>query len=137
MLVSAVVAVGVVAVVVRWRLPRPGQVPGWVAGWLGRESAAHTLVVRPTWWLAHALARFDDRVLERAGDLAATGSMRVAARAARADDRWLDGLVERFAGAMRRLGEVARSPQTGQLHQYYLQAVVVLAIGVVLLVLVR
>jgi hypothetical protein len=35
---------------------------------------------------------------------------------------------------MRRLGQVARRPQTGQLYQYYIQAIAVLAVGVLLLV---
>jgi hypothetical protein len=56
---------------------------------------------------------------------------------ARADDRFLDGSVERVAGWFRGLGQVARRPQTGLLHQYYIQAVAVVAIGVVLLVTVR
>ena len=38
---------------------------------------------------------------------------------------------------VRRLGTLARRPQTGQLHQYYVQAVALLAVGVLLLVMVR
>jgi NADH-quinone oxidoreductase subunit L len=38
---------------------------------------------------------------------------------------------------VRHLGELARRPQTGQLHQYYLAAVVVLAAAVLVLVTVR
>ena len=59
------------------------------------------------------------------------------ARAARDDDRRLDGAVEAVAGWLRGLGRLARQPQTGQLHQYYIQAVAVLALGVLLLVMVR
>jgi hypothetical protein len=40
------------------------------------------------------------------------------------------------AGA-RRLGELARRPQTGQLHQYYAQAAVALAVLALLVVVVR
>jgi len=156
---SAVLAVAVVVAVARWGVPEPR----WGLRWLGLETAARAVVVRPTLAVAHALARFDDGVLDRAvtgmatGVLAAargsarfddrvldrgveatsTTSLRAAERAARADDSSLDGAVEWVATGMRRLGEVARRPQSGQLYQYYLQAVVVLATGVVLLVLVR
>jgi len=60
-----------------------------------------------------------------------------AERSARGDNRWLDGTVERVASWTRGLGRLARRPQTGQLHQYYIQAVAVLAIGVLLLLTVR
>ena len=131
--------------------------------WLGLGRATQALVVRPTLALAEALARFDDRVLDRgvAGSAAAAlglarraatfddrvldgavettsrASLWTAARAARDDDRWFDGAVEGLAAQLRRLGRLARRPQTGQLHQYYIQAVAVLAIGVLLLVTVR
>jgi NADH-quinone oxidoreductase subunit L len=144
-----------------WRRPVPG--PRWARGWLGLEQATRAAVVRPTLALAEALARFDDRVLDRGVTGAATAvlgvahraagfddrvldgaveatsraSLRAARQAARDDDRWLDGVVEGFAAQMRRVGDFARRPQTGQLHQYYIQAVAVLAVGVLLLVTVR
>ncbi len=133
MAISAVLALVVVAVAARWRFPQPG----WAAGWLGLERAAHRFVVRPVVVLASALARFDDAVLDRSVERTAVATMTVARRGARADDRWVDGLVEQVGAQMRRLGRLARRPQTGQLYQYYLQAVVVLAIAVVLLVSVR
>lgn len=156
--VSAAIALVVVGAVAR----RPVPEPGWALRWLGLEAAARALIVRPTLRCAQALARFDDRVLDRAVtgvarvvsrlsrqaakfddrlldrgvEIASARSLHVAQRAARADDRWLDGAVEAFATGMRRLGQLARHPQTGQLHQYYLQAVVALLVGVVVLVLV-
>lgn len=157
--VSALIALVVLAAVWRWGVPEPR----WARRWLGLDAATQAVVVRPTLALAAALARFDDQVLDRAvtGAAAAVGSvakaaaafddrvldagveatsrasLRAADRAARDDDRWIDGVVEGLAVYMRRLGEVARRPQTGQLHQYYLQAVAVLAVGVLLLVTVR
>ncbi|ADU09726.1 proton-conducting transporter membrane subunit [Micromonospora aurantiaca] len=154
--VSAVIALVVVLAVAR----RPIPEPRWALHWLGLEPAARVLVVRPTLRCAEALARFDDRVLDRAAvalartvlslsrragsfddrvldrgvEFASARTLRMAARAGRADDRWLDGAVEAFAAGMRRLGQFARRPQTGQLYQYYLQAVVVLLVGVVVLV---
>ena len=59
-------------------------------------------------------------------------SMRlVAARAAQAAAAQAPGAaVEGLAGRVRRLGQLARAPQTGAVHQYFLQAVAVLAVGV-------
>jgi len=133
MVVSAVIGLVVVVAVARWRPPEPA----WASQWLGLERAAQATVVRPTLRLADVLARFDDRVLDRAVDRVASGTVDLADRAAATDDRWFDGSVERLAAQVRRLGRLARRPQTGQLYQYYLQAVVVLALGVVLLVTVR
>ena len=47
------------------------------------------------------------------------------------------GAVERLAARVRQLGRLARRPQSGQLHHYYVQAVAVLAVGVLLLLTVR
>ncbi len=87
--------------------------------------------------LAHALARFDDGVLDRAVNRIAAGSLRAGQWAARTDDRRVDAAVESLATRTRQLGALARRPQTGQLHQYYLVAAVVVVLGVVLLVAVR
>lgn len=156
---SALVAVAVV-VLVWWRQPRQ---PAWARQWLGLERAAHTVVVRPTLWLAERCARFDDGVLDRlveaaprlgrhvataaarfddgaldtAVDAASRRTLRLADRSAVADDRGIDATVEAVAGRLRSLGRLARRPQTGQVHQYYIQAVAVIAIGVLLLVTVR
>jgi hypothetical protein len=56
---------------------------------------------------------------------------------ARVDDTYVDGLVRRLAVAARRLGDLARRPQTGLVHQYYAQAVAVLGAAVLLLLLLR
>lgn len=159
MAASVVIALVVLALV--WSRPVPE--PRWALAWLGLGHATRTFVVRPTLSLAEALARFDDRILDRGVTWAASAtpglarraatfddrvldgaveatsrsSLRVAERAARDDDRWLDGAVEGVAGWLRGLGRLARQPQTGQLHQYYIQAVAVLALGVLLLVTVR
>ena len=74
MAASVVVALGVLALV-WWRLVPE---PGWALAWLGLERATQALVVRPTLALAEALARFDDRVLDRG----------VAGSAVRADAPW-------------------------------------------------
>ena len=131
--VTALIALLVLAAVWRWGVPEPR----WAQSWLGLDAAAHAVVVRPTLALAGALARFDDRVLDAGTEAAWRASLRAAERAARDDDSWVDGAVEGFAARTRRLGELARRPQTGQLHQYYIQAIVVLAVGVLLLVTVR
>lgn len=159
MAASAGLALAVLALV--WWRPAPQ--PRWAQGWLGLETAARTIVVRPTLALAEVLARFDDRGLDRAVTASATGALAMARRAARfddhvldgavegtsratleaaqragrADDRWFDGAAEELAAAVRQLGRLARRPQSGQLHHYYVQAVAILALGVLLLVTVR
>ncbi|MFW6204947.1 MAG: hypothetical protein ACOC96_08230, partial [Actinomycetota bacterium] len=53
----------------------------------------------------------------------------------RGDEAGVDGAVRALARGARRLGSLARTPQTGMLHQYYAQtavAVVVLAAAFVL-----
>ena len=130
---SAALALLVLVAVWRWRLPEPG----WAARWLGLEAAAHAVVVRPALRLAEVLARFDDRVLDRAVTAVARGGLAAGRAAARADAGGIDAAVEALARGVRRLGSLARRPQTGQLHQYYLQAAMVLAAAVVLLLVVR
>ncbi|MFV9635857.1 proton-conducting transporter membrane subunit [Mycobacterium neumannii] len=157
--ISAALAVLVLTAVLRWGVPEPRC----MASWLGLEWMAHAWVVAPTMWLAGALARFDDRILDRAVDAAAVrtlslsrgaarfddqildrvvnesaaGTLTSAAAAARVDRRDVDGVVESAAALLRRLGELARKPQTGQLHQYYTSAVVIVALAVLLLIVVR
>ncbi|MDM4718264.1 proton-conducting transporter membrane subunit [Micromonospora sp. WMMA1363] len=130
--VSAAVALVVVAAVARWAAPAPR----WARRWLGLATVTRVLVVRPTLRCAETLARFDDRVLDRGVDRVSGAVLGAARRAGRFDERWLDGAVEGFAAGVRRLGHWARRPQSGQLHRYYFQAVVVLVVGVVVLVLV-
>lgn len=159
LVVSALVALAVVAVVARRRVPETS----WAAGWLGLEAAVDRAIVRPTAGLASRLARFDDLVLDRAvegiarrardaatwiaafddqrldravEDIARGGS--AAGDAAwRADVSGVDALVEGIARFVRRVGSAARLPQTGQLHDYYAQAVAVLGVSVLILVVVR
>ncbi|MGB6003190.1 MAG: NADH-quinone oxidoreductase subunit L, partial [Ornithinimicrobium sp.] len=133
LLISAVLAAVVVLAVWRWTPPEPG----WARGWLGLETAAHVVVVAPTLRLADGLARFDDRVLSHGVDELSAATMRTAYQAGRLDDRRVDGTVRWVSAQVRRLGVLARRPQTGQLHQYYLQAVVLVAAGFLLLLTVR
>ncbi|GAB3451506.1 proton-conducting transporter transmembrane domain-containing protein [Actinophytocola sediminis] len=124
--VSGAVAVAAVAVVLgrRGRLPA-AHPPG---DWLGLERLARTVVAQPVQAAAAALARFDDRVV--AGSVRASAAVGTAlARVADRRVEWsLAGLVHGLARWLGRLGRLARRPQTGQLHQYYAQAVVVLAV---------
>ena len=111
--------------------------PRVLTDWLFLEPLAHRLVVRPVEVLAHRLAHLDDAVLDRGVEATAGGTVRLARAAALLDDRVIDGAVVRVVSGVRRLGGLARRPQTGQLHQYYLQALAVLALVLVVLVLVR
>ncbi|HEX2858437.1 MAG TPA: proton-conducting transporter membrane subunit, partial [Propionibacteriaceae bacterium] len=130
--VSTLVSVGVVVLV--WRRPLPR--PRWARDWLGLEPAAQAVVVRPTLGLARGLARADD-ALGAALDASGRGTLALASRASAIDDRWVDGAVRGVARGVRRLAASARRPQTGMLHQYYVQAVALVALGAVLVLLVR
>lgn len=127
---SALIALATLVVVARWRAPAPR----WARRWLGLQQAASALVTRPTLALGAAAARFDDRVLDRGAAQAARAIALLARWAAHVDQRRVDRMVEVAAAGLRQLGHLARRPQTGQLHQYYLQAVVVLVVGAVVLV---
>ena len=135
LLLSAMVALaasGAASTVVRRRGDVPAPAP--LAGWLGLESLANKGIVKPTATVAQTLARFDDRVI--AGGVRATAAAGSAlARVADTRVEWsVEGAVRVLARGVRALGRLARRPQTGQLHQYYAQAVVVLAALAVLLI---
>jgi hypothetical protein len=83
------------------------------------------------------LARADDRVLAAGVDRTATGTARLARGSARVDVDGIDGAVRSLAAGSRSLGQLARRPQTGQVHTYYAQAAAVLAAALLLLLLVR
>lgn len=135
-LLAVVVIVATVAVM-RGVQGRRFVWPRVLTDWLFLEPLAHRLVVRQVEVLAHRLAHLDDAVLDRGVEATAGGTVRLARAAALLDDRVIDGAVVRVVSGVRRLGGLARRPQTGQLHQYYLQALAVLALVLVVLVLVR
>jgi NADH-quinone oxidoreductase subunit L len=137
---SAVLALAGLGLALRWPDPAaalPAALARRLARWLDLEAAARLLVARPTLALAHALARFDDQVL----DAGVLGVARAGGALARLADRRveprIDGLVEGVAAGGRRLGRLARRPQTGQLHQYYAQALIGLGVLVIVLLVVR
>ncbi|WP_254715134.1 NADH-quinone oxidoreductase subunit L [Actinomadura sp. NAK00032] len=109
--------------------------PGWAAEWLYLERAAGAVVVRPAFAAARALARFDDRVVDGAVRGAARGGRWAAGLAGRRVEIRVDGVTALVARAARALAGLARRPQTGQVHLYYAQAAVVLAVLVVVAVL--
>ncbi|NYE12026.1 NADH-quinone oxidoreductase subunit 5 family protein [Actinomadura citrea] len=127
--VLAVVTVGAVMAV--RRIPEPA----WALRWLWSEDVASAMVVRPAFAMARALARFDDRVVDGAVRGVARGGQAIAGLAGRRVEFRLDGLVAAVGRAARGLGALARRPQTGQVHLYYAQAAVVLAVLVVVAVL--
>jgi len=63
--------------------------------------------------------------------------MVVARASSRVAEVGVDDVVSAVARSARALGRLARRPQTGQLHQYYAQAVAGLAAAVALLLVVR
>ncbi|PZS12017.1 MAG: hypothetical protein DLM60_23245 [Pseudonocardiales bacterium] len=105
--------------------------------WLHLERAAQLLVVRPTMALARGLAAFDDRVLHRAVMAVPAMGLWLARRSDRRAEVGVDGAVRAVVAGARRLGVLARRPQTGQLHQYYAQAAVALFVLALLTVWLR
>ncbi len=140
LLTSALIATSVVTLTVlsiRTAHSRRLTWPRGLTSWLFLETWAHRIVVGPVERLAQRLAHVDDAVLDRGVEATARGTVRLTRIAALIDDRAIDGGVAAVVSAVRRLGGLARRPQTGQLHQYYLQALAVLALVLVVLVLVR
>ena len=58
-------------------------------------------------------------------------------RAPRLDDSDVDGLIRQVAAGARGLGQLARRPQTGQVHTYYAQAAVAFAVLALIFIFVR
>ncbi|MFS0718615.1 proton-conducting transporter membrane subunit [Arthrobacter sp. 1P04PC] len=133
LITSAALAVAVLA----YSLWRPASVrAGHAADWFGLERAAAAVVVRPVERAAHALALFDDRVLDRGVMAMARTIVKAAGPASRADAA-VDRGVEAVARGFRSAGRQAKRPQTGLIHQYYAQAVLLLVGAAVLLIFVR
>ncbi|MGA8986523.1 NADH-quinone oxidoreductase subunit L [Aeromicrobium sp.] len=140
LLASALVAVVVVAATVALMRDARANRPAWpraITDWLFLEQLTHRAVVRPVEVLSHQLAHLDDALLDRGVETTASSTTRLARVAALADDGIIDGGVTAIVSGVRRLGGLVRKPQTGQLHHYYLQAMAVLAVVLVVLVLVR
>ncbi|WP_216216753.1 proton-conducting transporter transmembrane domain-containing protein [Amycolatopsis aidingensis] len=97
--------------------------------WLGLEGFARRAVARPVRRLARLLAAVDDRLLAVVRGAGRSGQA-VARAVDRGPEQLLRGTVGGVARAGGRLGALARRPQTGLLHQYYAQVVVVLAVVV-------
>jgi hypothetical protein len=125
----AVITVGAVRFV--RRLPAPG----WAAEWLYLERAADAAVVRPAFAVARALARFDDRIVDGAVRGVASSGRWAAGLTGRRIEIRVDGLVGGVGRAAQGLAALARRPQTGQVHLYFAQAAVVLAVLAVIAVL--
>ncbi|NKZ04858.1 NADH-quinone oxidoreductase subunit 5 family protein [Actinomadura latina] len=125
----AVITVGAVGLV------RRSPAPGWAAEWLYLERAAGAAVVRPAFAVARALARLDDRIVDGAVRGVARSGRWAAGLAGRRVEIRVDGLVGGVGRAARGLGALARYPQTGQVHVYFAQAAIVLAVLVVVAVL--
>ncbi len=111
--------------------------PAAARSWWHLEAVAHATAVRPVLALARALAHVDDRVVDAAVEGAAAATVRTARASGRFDLGGVDGLVTAVGDTTRRLGGLARRPQTGQLHQYYGQAAALLVAATVLLLIVR
>ncbi|WP_347753858.1 proton-conducting transporter membrane subunit [Agrococcus sp. ProA11] len=156
LIASAVLAVIVGLIVLRYRLP---GIPG-AAVWFGLERAAAGLVGRPTEATAAALARFDSR-LDALIDRSPRALQQLATRTARSDelldaavdrspraldragrstrsaDGGVDAMVSRVVSLTRLAARGARRSQTGRIADYYAVGAVAAAAFIVLLIVVR
>ncbi len=131
-------ALAALAAAAAWhRGGREWPLPAAFARWLDLERLAFAAVVQPTLALARALARLDDSALNGAVLATAAGGRTLANLADRRGEASVSGGVDALVAASRRLGTLARRPQTGQLHQYYAQAVVALALLALVFAVVR
>ena len=137
---SALVVAAAVLTVALVRRARPGAARGRLAhglhAWLHLEQAVHVVLVRPCLRLAAAAARADDRLLARSV-AGVAGTVLWLARAAGSADAVTDHAVHGVAGALARGGRmVRRTSASGQLHHYYLQQVALLLVVLVVVSLV-
>ncbi|BCJ39204.1 hypothetical protein Athai_67070 [Actinocatenispora thailandica] len=102
--------------------------------WLLLERAATVLVARPVLRLARMLATVDDRLVDGGVRAAVWCATALSTAAGAVVELRVDTVVRSLAAGVRRLGSWARLPQTGQLHQYYAQAVLGLALLILLLI---
>jgi hypothetical protein len=104
--------------------------------WFGLERAAVAVIGLPTLRLAGVLARLDDRY-----GAAVDGSGRALEQTARAvrtlDERGPAAVTGWVGAVVAELGRLARRPQTGHVHHYYIGATVAVAAAAVLLLVVR
>ncbi|TDP38619.1 NADH-quinone oxidoreductase subunit L [Nocardia ignorata] len=131
----AVLTVLVVRAVIRRRGDLPA--PTAAADWFGLEKAAHYAVVVPTLTVSRWLADFDDRVLNRGVYATATTTLAISHDLDQRVEKPLDAAVRDTAAAARDVGRWARRPETGQVHQYYAQAVVGLLLLAVMVLTLR
>ena len=166
MALSGLLAVAVLAVT-GWATAggRVGTVPAqrFLGGWMGLEAAARTLVVRPVTALARVLAAIDDHTIAGGTRAAARATASLAGRLAAFDDHTIargvhsgaglgvraanlaghrgeagvGGAVRAVSSGARTLASWALRPQTGLLHQYYVQAVIMLAVLAAVVLLMR
>ena len=101
-------------------LPR---LAGAARGWLGLEAATRAVVVRPVLALAGLIDRADGALATVAPRAVATVP-RLARVVEARGERPLGAVVTGLGVGVRRLGDLARRPQTGQQHQYYAQGLV-------------
>ncbi|HJT02172.1 MAG TPA: NADH-quinone oxidoreductase subunit L, partial [Pseudonocardiaceae bacterium] len=76
---------------------------------------------------------FDDRVVDRVVMGVPAAGRWLARLSERRAEFSVDGAVRGIAAGARRLGALARRPQTGQLHQYYAQTAAALLVLALLL----
>ncbi len=108
---------------IRLRSPVLPSLAGVARGWLGLEEATRAVVVRPVLALARLLDRADGALGAGPPRLVATVP-RLARVVEERGERPLATAVTGLGTGVRRFGDLARRPQTGQAHQYYAEGLV-------------
>lgn len=143
LVVSAVLAVLVIVFVVWWqhrRLTRANELvtgPAWVQDWLGLETGVNVVIVRPITAVSVWCARFDDRIIAQVVGAVGAGGLRLSRIVDSRLERGFSGAVGAVAGGARKLAASAVRPQTGLVHQYYAQAIIIVVVLAAVFVLVR
>ena len=96
-------------------------------GWWGLDAATRAVAVRPVLALATVLDRADAGI-DRGVHAVAGGLVAAAVGVDRRGEAGLRASVAGVGRGARRLGDLARRPQSGQLHQYYAQALTALGV---------
>ncbi|MFC5062538.1 proton-conducting transporter membrane subunit [Actinomycetospora atypica] len=100
-----------------------GRAAGAARGWFGLETATRGVVGTAVNRLARQLDRADAG-LGRAVPRAAGTAPALVVALVRLGERPIASAVTALAAGVRRLGTLARRPQTGQAHQYYAQSMI-------------
>lgn len=137
---SGALAVGATVLAIRWSRGQTllgAKAPALLRTWLNLERLIMRGVVAPITGLARTLATIDDRVVDGGVRRLTDWGLAVSRFSTARSEVGVDGAVRAIGSGFRWLGDLARKPQTGQLHHYYAQSATAFAVMAIALVVVR